>query len=537
MIPLDKIRKEGADAEPSPDDPAFMRWLRRMKWGPDRGRWAWLLSHFWAEKDPTTDHWEAAEAALEKEEHNPADDEARRKLGFALVGLWREIFPRLWTDDDMGSPATKIVQKHGFKVVKQTSILADEIEARFGASGKETSRYMLAAAHERWAQAPLPLPHDEPQLNRDRAAWSLWTDHIDEGNPSPILVILARLLWPRVKEELEAEKKSLERGLVVRGYTDEKGDRYAGMGKVTDGLTWALGGAGIQVDSDTYTAEPDIAARFLPPAALEIPELRSGQRAFPFALEGADLPPEVQTSGLTPTIIRPTAAKLVVLALAAARQTGSLILCTLEDLTRYINQGQKYRGAMCKRTAKALREMDRLKFVFPDDTEARVFSDVRHPRGKPTPDQVVGWAPGRMVRGAIRHGVKDGWFLINLSGIMRMKGNQHVHDLRLYLLAASDWNRLRMAGKEPSATLEQWGARANMLTPNAARYAAGDRRNRGSGRLRLHEGRKKTQAAFERLDGAGLIKIEKRGKLWIPSQPEAHRAARENIRKRGLRDD
>jgi hypothetical protein len=212
MKSLEKIRKEGADAEPSPDDPAYMRLLRRARWGPDRGRWAWLLSHFWAEKDPGPDHWEAAKDALEKEEHNPADDEARRKLGFALVGLWREIFPRLWADDDMGSPATKIVQKHGFKVVKQTSILADEIEARFGASGKETSRYMLAAAHERWAQAPLPLPNNEPQLERDRAAWALWTDHVEAGNPSPILVILARLLWvAKVKAELKAERERAKR--------------------------------------------------------------------------------------------------------------------------------------------------------------------------------------------------------------------------------------------------------------------------------------------------------------------------------------
>lgn len=458
---------------------------------------------------------EAVRQALSEDGHGLDDSGAYDALYRAVMTEWRDVFTRVFDVylDEGREPSTDPVDAAMDTATKYAVELARVSTKTTSVAFLRKSKKNIQAAkaaYKKLGDPPRNFPLPEEWRDALTLAWAEWI-----GDPPPALLAMAKALWHgSVKKRYTEEEAAEKRGLAVPAQTVGV-DHYSGISKTGECLSWALGGTGILVDGDGYTTEPGIVTCFGPVLTRE----QTQQMFLPLVVPS--MPVAVQVSGQAPGLIRPTTAKLAVLALASAKN-DNLLLCTLEALTRALHPYAKYRSAMCKDVNAALDDLAKIRTIFPDGTEAEIFSDVRRAVGRrPTPEMLVGWAPGRVLARATKHGVPAGYFLVNLSGIMRIKANR-IQDLRVYLLAAAGWNRQR--GGAVSYTLDQWAAESNLLSPSAA---SGSRRKQS-------QKRKLALESLERHAADGLIVLEKHGDQYLAKAPGPYREAWEGARKKGL---
>ncbi|MCA9000548.1 MAG: hypothetical protein KDB61_01400 [Planctomycetes bacterium] len=375
--------------------------------------------------------------------------------------------------------------------------------------------------------------------------WGLWfrpenyephptPDSIDRIPPPKYLPLLAVALWhDRVSRVLQ-----LERTPDHRVHTVTVGeDSYAMIDKATSAVSWAMGGAGIELDGEQYAEAPRYLTRYVPRSWALLPEdaPRPHQQTLPIETEPL-LPLAVVATGSAPYIIPPAAGKLLLLFLAGTQSPGP-VKKRLGDLTRAMQPEGRIQRRDYVRTVDAIHALDRLCLVLPDGTGARLWTISRIPLSpdQAHADQMVTWALGADFLEQIAHhaGKLRGRFVLNLTGAMRLP-TQRTALLRHYVRAAALWNDAHAPGGaidprriEPY-TLEAWASIANTLSLQAVDYL---KERDPKLRRKLSEDLKGTQRDLDELCDRGLVELEKKGRKELlilppPTLVEAYDAIR-----------
>ena len=316
--------------------------------------------------------------------------------------------------------------------------------------------------------------------------------------------------WLTERANKEAERAERKAGASVLAASSRAmigGRDYQRLPKVTAGLSWALGGSGIEmpridVDHRIFVPVPDItvSARqvclhgaepmalvpagyaVLPAEHARIPH----QTILPVDLEGAEDSPPLALAVATASqyVISAPAGKLGIRILAAAHasRTG-LHKTTLRELARDINPGARLVYSHYESVARGLVQLDRLRLLLPNGWAYRVFDCALQFRRVLCPvdydtEIYVGMSKtfdrnladlqqrlGRSYRGE---------FLFDLSGAMALPTNRS-GVLRQYVRATATWNAYWEFGtngkpdirKIPSVDTARWAAMTNYLPPAA----------------------------------------------------------------------
>ena len=380
-----------------------------------------------------------------------------------------------------------------------------------GEACTEMAAEVRKAARKRWAKRGQGTIDDEPENGLLLKSWiNLGAD--DRADLYPYLQWLAIAVWrAEVRPELTAPE--FAPSVVVVG-----GEDYTKLPKPTAAISWGFGGAGVAVDDDRFTAQPDAPRVQVVPKSWSIVQgedlqCQPHQTTLPLEIPG-DTPLTLAMGGQPGTVIPSPGGKLLVLMLATAHG-GDMTKGPLGELARYIYPGRRVQRSNLEQIAKVLNIADKLCAVLPDGTALRCF-DVRWPAVGVDPEQVVGWGLGRffldMARRATAtaHGLRAlrGEFVVNLTGIMRLPRRDAL--LRNYIQAAALWNDANTPGKPGDFnadylkryTVDRWAALVNTLsTAGVAR----DRR-------KLWRDKRDTLKDLEVLHDRGMIRIERAGK-------------------------
>lgn len=340
------------------------------------------------------------------------------------------------------------------------------------------------------------------------------------------------------------------------------GHDYHLLPKVTAGLSWALGGPGIEmpridVDRRIFVPVPNITvsarqvclhgekpmalvpAGFaaLPAEHARIPH----QTILPVDLEGAeDSPPlALAVAAASQYVISAPAGKLGIRILAAAHASrNGLHKTTLRELAREINPGARLVYSHYESVARGLVQLDKLRLLLPNGWAYRVFDCALPPWRVLSPvdydtEIYVGMSKtfdrnladiqqrlGRSYRGD---------FLFDLSGAMALPTNRP-GVLRQYVRAAATWNAYWVYGtngkpdirKIPQIETARWAALTNYLPPAAVNHVRG--RNDGGARSSYSRAITAMLEDLEFLasnEGGQLVKIDRAGRKDIRLLPPA----------------
>lgn len=336
------------------------------------------------------------------------------------------------------------------------------------------------------------------------------------------LRLLARA-WLTERRELERQRMERKAGasdLAASSRAMICGRDYQRLPKIIAGLSWALGGPGIEmprieVDRRIFVPVPDTAVSArqvclqgeeplaivpagyaaLPAGCAKIPH----QTILPVDLQGAeDSPPlALAVAAASQYVISAPAGKLGIRILAAAHASrNGLHKTTLRELAREINPGARLVFSHYESVARGLVQLDKLRLLLPNGWAYRVFDCALPPWRVLNPvdyDTViyVGMSKsfdrnladlqqrlGRSYRGE---------FLFDLSGAMALPTNRP-GVLRQYVRATATWNAYWEHGtngkpdirKIPQVETARWAAMTNYLPPAAVGHMHG--RNDGGAR-------------------------------------------------------
>jgi len=382
-----------------------------------------------------------------------------------------------------------------------------------GETGPDLAAGVRERAQARWVAHQRKTADSEPENGRLLALWiDMAADSEERSALFPFLQRLALAVWRDVvRPELTAPE--MAPSIVVVG-----GDDYTKLPKPTSAISWGFGGAGVAVDDNTFTAQPDAPRVQVVPKSWSIVQGEELQRqphqtTLPLEFPG-DTPLTLAMVGQPGTVIPSPGGKLLVLMLATAHG-GDMTRGTLGELADYIYPDRRIQRSNLEQIAKVLNVADKLCAVLPDGTAIRCF-DVRWPAVRVHRDQVVGWGMGRffldMARRATAtdHGLRAlrGEFVVNLTGIMRLPRKESM--LRNYIQAAALWNDANTPGKPGDFnadylkryTVEQWAALVNTLSTAAV---ARDRR-------KLWRDKRDTLKDLEGLHDLNMVRLEREGK-------------------------
>ena len=228
--------------------------------------------------------------------------------------------------------------------------------------------------------------------------------------------------------------------------------------------------------------------------------------------------------------------------LVLAPPDGGLVSGELRELVELLNPKRgRLQARDFEATAATLRDLRSLALVLPDDTAVTLFNDIRGPADPATakPGHVVEWSLSRAAQSVVAgesQAVSAGRFLFNFTGAMRLSANESAH-LRAYLHAAAAWNNAHPPKQSridperlPALTVEEWGARFNLLSAAAVEGLQGAHGRQQ--RKKLSEDRIATMDTIDKLaDEHRLILVEKVGReayrlLPPPALEEAYTAHR-----------
>lgn len=372
--------------------------------------------------------------------------------------------------------------------------------------------------------------------------------------------------WLEARAKKEAERAERKAGASVLAASSRAmigGRDYQRLPKVTAGLSWALGGSGIEmpridVDHRIFVPVPDITVSARPvclhgaePMALvpagyavlpaehaRIPH----QTILPVDLEGAEDSPPLALAVATASqyVISAPAGKLGIRILAAAHasRTG-LHKTTLRELARDINPGARLVYSHYESVARGLVQLDRLRLLLPNGWAYRVFDCALQFRRVLCPvdydtEIYVGMSKsfdrnladlqqrlGRSYRGE---------FLFDLSGAMALPTNRP-GVLRQYVRATATWNAYWEYGtngkpdirKIPQVETARWAAMTNYLPPAAVDHMRG-RNDDGGARSSFSRAITAVLDDLEFLasrEGGRLVNIDKANRKIVRVLPPA----------------
>ena len=430
---------------------------------------------------------------------------------------------------------------------------AAEYLASLGPKGREQADLILTRAKSTWAtwkdykarhpDAPTWLEALQRDPDNCPDLLEYWRDTLAGelvGDLAPILNAVARVVWlDLVKPRLVAAEK----GLSVRSVFDGKGDQWVQVAKPLAGISWAIGGQGLVLDSglvldgDSYGEAPAGRGRavYLPRSWELLPDKvkeRPAQQVFPLT---DPEPVTLAVAALTVDreLLPPVAAKAAVLALASGG-----FGCTLGDLTRALQPGKaRYQARDFELTHDALLALDSLHIMLPQEGQYfRAFEVVK--LTDPTPDKAVAVATGRFFSEIlVKDGRFNGAFLINMTRFLALD-NRNPRLQRYYLRAAAAWNDARHCKTAAFAPeqlelvdLQTFAARSNALTPSAIEYLKRNRKGTDANRKHASRDLSAVKTDLEQLAAQGLLVLEKAGrKAWRLLPPEALLEAWQNFR-------
>ena len=223
------------------------------------------------------------------------------------------------------------------------------------------------------------------------------------------------------------------------------------------------------------------------------------------------------------TMLKPTAAKLLVGMQLLAPRNGGLCEIELGTLTEWVNQGKsrpKHKAEREKvwKNARAIRQLE---VPEPEDGRINLSHHVQmlevHPSSTLAPEATVVFGRTRGFQQVLEefrraegpYGSLNGSFVMNADGFMRINGNDS-DAARMYLTLCTLFND---RGWDPARidwqNLEKMAMLANTLSVPAQNYL----RNQGGDGNQLRNDRSATEAAIEKLEEYGLIaNLEARGR-------------------------
>lgn len=372
--------------------------------------------------------------------------------------------------------------------------------------------------------------------------WGSWGKWIGEGDmvalgsgfayPGAYLVEVARALW------FAEIKPSLPVRAVFMVEHDPSGDMVAKVDKRAGATAWAWGNTATELDGNVYGAAPGVLVPhvdLLPDDARELVK----QTYLPLILER-------DTAADPGAVLSVPASKVLLVALASNATTAPLVEVPLGELARWLHAGVKRpQRRDLVRTARALREADRLLAMHPDGTAERCITVERFPLNpeKATADMTVRWGLGPFFKRALDElpGYLRGWFVMNLSGALRLPNEGA--DLRVYTLAAAEWNRSFARSYDgkydpaltPPRTLDEIALRYFSLSTRTADYIRARKGSR-SDAVRKSQQVKALRDCLDRLEGSGLVVLQRQGKALAIRPPETLLEVKATrIRRRGVR--
>jgi len=364
-----------------------------------------------------------------------------------------------------------------------------------------------------------------PKRVADNQRWRLWQP-LAEGERYVQLLALA--LW---RDRLEQESKRQNIEVLNPG--------YAKMPKMTASVSWAFGGAAIEVDGSQYVQEPGFAEKVLMPRTapllIDSPSCGPEQASLPLGAPdqlSEDQPFAVAVANATQWgAISPLGSKLALLTLAEERAwKGMFVAGTAEQFAKLAYPASKrIQPRELTNVGAAFHELGKLIFYLHDYTKVRPF-DTRSPAAAAhvTRDMPLGIGLGSAFRQAVGqmltgkgHGAFGGAFVLNLSGALALPNNQP-SKLRHLVRASAAWNAAygdwRKGGYDdarlPWHDLDQWAKLTNCYPIGVVEYLAArgeERRKLSNRRVVLGAKRKELLRDIEELaDKYRLVRIEKR---------------------------
>ena len=357
-----------------------------------------------------------------------------------------------------------------------------------------------------------------------------------DGGPLGPRACLAvfQAVWAKLKDERAAPVYKLM-------HVEHLGSSYVQAPKVLGGITWAFGTDGQRVvDGDEYRAAPKV-ARYVSRSIGLVPEGRLKQGLL--AVETTTEALAVRVLADSQAVVSGVGGKVALLLAVLSPEGSGLCRMTVDELCRMLwpaaKRGPQLRDRQAAvKAALALRE---LFVVLPNTVNFRLW-DIAAPAAKaPTGELPItfGWSKNAEAEelGGMAAGMLRGRFLLNLSGAMRLSAD-HALELRTYLHAAAGWNEARRSEVfepkfAPMGTAEEIAARVNALSAPAVQYLS----EQGKGRRQAAaDDKRRLTEALERLaDEAGLIRLEKAGRVLRLLPPGGLLEAYELMRKDGRR--
>jgi len=349
-----------------------------------------------------------------------------------------------------------------------------------------------------------------------------------EGKPAKWLRVLAKpwLLEAADREAERLKREAKARPLDFKTVRAGAGD-YARLPKLAAGISWAFGGAGVQLPED-YKAASSMAALVPPGFALlrESDLAKSHQTALPLLVEGDDTPPLVlAVTGASRDVFTPVAAWLSVHIMAATWDKPDVLQgTTLRELTAAIYpDAPRLQALHFQNVAAALNMMRNVRILWPNGYADALFYVPRWTWKTPDPEHLD--AP--LVVGLDQHflqqtlpeitaatGVKNmnGTFIFNYTGTMRLPKDSPGL-LRQYLRAEAIGATCYEFGtgkptpdRVPEVPTERWAVLTNYL-PSKSGLDGKD--TRPAGRVAKSKAIKRMLAHIDELADRQLVKVDR----------------------------
>ena len=515
----------------------------RTHWG--LAIWTWYLLQRLATKDPEKIHYDIAQWAIEDFGKKSKSRSAltRRALAHALCDHGRKLFNRFldhfenekWIPE-IEKPSEKFILN---KIFTFDAILENHLKS-YGKTGKEKAEEVRESSTSRCGRS------SDPEI-----IWKLWMnvkDHKSLSLKSYFLEFYSEFLWKKVaKPEVNSSPYKF---LSVQPAKED--DHYCKVLKLSALLGWGLGGTGtvadskpavnINIDGDIYQKAPKI-VRYVSKAVGVMPRsFRAGQNVLPVELHESTSV-ALKAAGSQKYILDPYAGKMFLFMLTTCPNSG-MVRGSVDELTKVLNPQKKRIQARDRlATVQAARNLREVWMIMSDNTDIQVF-DIRAPSllGKINKKQPICWSFSNQLKQAIENEefkFLKGEFILNLSGAMRLSGNE-APALRQYIFACASWNDAKNPASKrfdpkylPTYTIEEWAAATNSLNSGSVDCIENEE---SKIRYKLSRDRKKTWQHLKILsEKYGLIRIEKTSKKKFKILPPNSLLEAYNQHRKGYR--
>lgn len=489
------------------------------------------------------------------------------KIASALVGqgfddLSVEITKAEFIDalEEQGSNVTKtvespITQHEGRPILRADNALLDYLQYAVTKSNikKEVSAPILKSLENARKLAKERIEEIEQRkgdVATDHKTHLWWS--VEHFGQVPYAIKLMARVFLVIAKDLSAglknnprPKQPLRSMLKVATH---KGDDYAQSSKIIRSMSWVMGGSGQRIDGDTYVEAPE-AVRFMPQGLGIIPNSnRPSQQLLPMAL-AKDATSLSQMVSDTSQMTTGMQAKMLLFASVSA-QPYKRVESTVEELTLHINPDKKrIRARDYKRTLSDFHALGSLRVCLDDGTNMGLLSVASKPSDEDPEDirkRHVIWSFDSIFEDyilgheTIGGRTWKGYFPINLSGLMRLSGNDAM-SLRQYLFAAACWNDAKQPGTGrfskdhlPELNRDLLAAHTNALSPAAAQWI--EHKSGGqSAKVQAAMDRKQTWKALQLLEEMELIVIDGTQSSFKILPPEQWQEAHKLMQKGGVR--